>query len=82
MEIGELEITRLELKYCERCGALWFRQRGTGEVYCAACTSEVSTFSLLGRRIGRPRLPINGKLELGSCDASVPFMGCGGEGQA
>ena len=28
---------RVELKYCERCGGLWMRPRGTDGVYCASC---------------------------------------------
>ena len=28
----------LELKYCEQCGGLWLRRRGSEECYCAACT--------------------------------------------
>ena len=27
----------LELKYCERCGGLWLRVTGSGQIYCAAC---------------------------------------------
>lgn len=27
----------LELKYCEQCGGLWLRRRGSEECYCAAC---------------------------------------------
>ncbi len=27
----------LELKYCEQCGGLWLRPRGSDECYCAAC---------------------------------------------
>ena len=27
----------LELKYCEQCGGLWLRRRGSQECYCAAC---------------------------------------------
>lgn len=27
----------LELKYCEQCGGLWLRPRGSGQCYCAAC---------------------------------------------
>jgi hypothetical protein len=27
----------LELKYCERCGALWLRPAGGGQIYCASC---------------------------------------------
>lgn len=27
----------LELKYCEQCGGLWLRSRGSADCYCAAC---------------------------------------------
>jgi hypothetical protein len=26
-----------ELKYCERCGGLWLRPVGGGQIYCVAC---------------------------------------------
>jgi Zn-finger nucleic acid-binding protein len=26
-----------ELKYCERCGGLWLRPMGGGQIYCRAC---------------------------------------------
>lgn len=63
MAIEGWEIIRLELKYCERCGGLWLRQRGVGGVYCAGCSSELPTFPLCGRRISRPRLPNHGNFE-------------------
>ena len=28
---------QFELKYCERCGGLWLRPAGGGQVYCVAC---------------------------------------------
>jgi hypothetical protein len=31
----------LELKYCERCGALWFRECGGGRTYCDRCLPEL-----------------------------------------
>jgi Zn-finger nucleic acid-binding protein len=31
----------LELKYCERCGGLWLRPAGSGQVYCASCGREM-----------------------------------------
>jgi hypothetical protein len=36
-----LEIIRLELKYCERCGGLWMRTLGSGEVYCSLCVAQM-----------------------------------------
>ena len=82
MEIEDLEITRLELKYCERCGALWLRRRGTGKVYCEACTSEIPNFPLCGRRPSRPHLPVNEQIEIESQDGAVRFLICGGRGSA
>ena len=37
--IGRLEgrEIQVELKYCERCGGLWLRPRGTDGVYCSSC---------------------------------------------
>ena len=34
MEGSEIQV---ELKYCERCGGLWLRPRGTNGVYCTGC---------------------------------------------
>ena len=28
---------RLELKICERCGALWFRPESRAWIYCVGC---------------------------------------------
>ena len=50
MEIEGLEIVRLELKYCERCGGLWMRTWGTEEVYCPACAVQMS-----GSSCGSPK---------------------------
>ena len=35
MNIEDPEAIQLELKYCERCGALWLRLRGAQQIYCA-----------------------------------------------
>lgn len=32
----------LELKYCERCGGLWLRPVRGGQIYCRACSREMS----------------------------------------
>ena len=41
MEVDEVEIIELELKYCERCGGLWLRTCGSERVYCGPCADKV-----------------------------------------
>lgn len=42
---------QLELKYCERCGGLWLRPKGSGLVLCSGCTRVMTgrLWSQLGR---------------------------------
>jgi hypothetical protein len=47
----------LELKYCERCGGLWLRPVGSGEVFCAKCAREVAEPMRHRTEISYPRLP-------------------------
>jgi hypothetical protein len=51
-----------ELKYCERCGALWVRPLGMEEVYCAACVAETTGGSPL-KRLRKPRLTLNHSID-------------------
>ncbi len=37
MEPLEAGSIQLELKYCERCGALWLRPQGSDLVFCGSC---------------------------------------------
>jgi hypothetical protein len=32
---------QFELKYCERCGGLWLRPVGGGQIYCVRCAKEM-----------------------------------------
>jgi hypothetical protein len=41
IERDEADAVRMELKYCERCGGLWFRKGGGGQVYCDRCLPEL-----------------------------------------
>lgn len=81
MESEGLEITRLELKYCERCGRLWLRQRGTGKVHCGLCASETSNFPLCGHRINRSRL-LGERFDIESQDETERINVYGGWGHA
>ena len=38
MQDVKSEFIQLELKYCERCGALWVRAAGSEVVFCGACS--------------------------------------------
>ena len=78
METEGLEIIRLELKYCERCGGLWMRTRGTGEVFCPSCALEMSD-APIGRRRRRPHLLVSDSVELkGQCEELWAVCGEGG----
>ena len=57
------EVIQLELKYCERCGALWLRLRGTQEIYCAPCDLEMLDWHSTRTSTSRPRMPRNQKME-------------------
>jgi hypothetical protein len=48
MEIDDLNIILLELKYCERCGGLWLRVRGRQDAYCGPCAAQMSGLALPG----------------------------------
>jgi len=42
---GELQAARVELKYCEACGALWLRPRGSDAPYCRRCENVMAELS-------------------------------------
>jgi hypothetical protein len=63
MEVEGVEIIRLELKYCERCGGLWMRLYGSAEAYCPPCAVQMSQVPLRGGK-SKPRLPINHECEV------------------
>lgn len=42
MESLEDVLVPMELKYCERCGGLWFRERDAVEVYCPGCVPQMA----------------------------------------
>jgi len=41
-EEGDKKLVRLEVKYCERCGRMWFRTLGSNEVYCQTCVGAIA----------------------------------------
>jgi hypothetical protein len=59
MEIDQCEIIQLELKYCERCGGLWMRERGSELRYCPPCASQLALYPVPRKRGPKARLPRN-----------------------
>ena len=54
----EGEKTGLELTYCERCGVLWIRPQGDGEVYCMSCRARMADMPRpVGECSSKPRMP-------------------------
>ena len=49
---------RVELKYCERCGGLWVRECGAGEVYCGNCRAQVADLPIPKKKPHRVGLPV------------------------
>jgi hypothetical protein len=47
----------LELKYCERCGGLWLRPVGSGQMFCVRCAGQVAEPLTRRQEISYPRLP-------------------------
>ena len=65
MEIAELEVIELELKYCERCGGLWLRRRDAKEVYCPPCVPQMLRCAIRRPRKSKSRLPLSDDIEIG-----------------
>jgi len=42
---GELQVIRMELKYCEACGALRLRPHGSNAPYCGRCARVMTELS-------------------------------------
>jgi ribosomal protein L37AE/L43A len=38
MEVQGVDAIQMELKYCERCGALWLRLTGSDLIFCSPCS--------------------------------------------
>jgi hypothetical protein len=73
MEVDEARQSEVELKYCESCGALWFRPRGVEEVYCVACMPKMAEFPVGRPRRNGPRMPLapSEDVEIEGCVAEL-----------
>lgn len=47
---------RVQLKICEGCGCLWYRDQNQGSVYCRGCEEKLKDFPTpeSRKRRGRP----------------------------
>ena len=52
---------RVELKYCERCGSLWLRECGGGQIYCENCIPKVDELPAPRQTRTAPRLPVSNR---------------------
>ena len=67
MEIDEQVIVEVELKYCERCGALWLRVAGDTEVYCEACIPQVARLPAVRKRKQVERVMVHSDTDMEAC---------------
>jgi uncharacterized Zn finger protein (UPF0148 family) len=58
MESNETTGLKLELKYCEGCGALLAREVGSGTTYCAVCQRQLVEMELPRFVQSRPRMHV------------------------
>jgi len=52
MEEREGVFEGMELKYCERCGGLWLRRRGSEGAFCSTCEPKMEGLPEGGRKTG------------------------------
>jgi ribosomal protein L37AE/L43A len=69
---GESVVVRVELKYCEHCGGLWVRERGTGEVYCEKCQAKVAELPAPKKNPARVMLPLQSHSAIDECGTGIP----------
>jgi hypothetical protein len=53
MENWEQYALKLELKYCERCGGLWLRPKGSDLSFCAGCAKALAGLVAVWPRAGQ-----------------------------
>ncbi len=71
LKSDEKNEVRVELKYCERCGGLWVRERGTGVVYCEKCQPEVADLPIPKKKPQRLVLPVRSHTEVEEYEVEV-----------
>ena len=80
MESLEDVLVPMELKYCERCGGLWFRERDAAEVYCPGCVPQMAEMPKPKRK-RMLVVAVNSVEEIEGCLAELAAV-CGEGGKA
>jgi hypothetical protein len=75
MDKFENRAMHLELKYCERCGALWLRPKGSDLIFCVGCAKAMAGLVPLWPR--GPQVPSTCQRQEGA-DQDGAFWGEGG----
>ena len=75
---------KLELKYCERCGGLWLRPVGGGQIYCVTCGREMAQLPPASKVLDTAQLPQGPRWDeddggIGERDEGVDLDAMGGE---
>ena len=78
MERLEDVLVPMELKYCERCGGLWFRAKDAAEVYCPGCVPKMADMPKPKRVLV---VAVNSVDEIEGCLAELAAV-CGEGGNA
>lgn len=60
----------LQVKVCEGCGMLWFREQNRGDVYCNKCVHKLADFPSPGSRKLRGRKSSQLRVDATTADAS------------
>ena len=76
MEKIDNNAIQMELKYCERCGGLWLRIRGSEIVYCPPCSMIMAGITRDSRCLEHSR---TGVLLSDGFEAENTFWGEGGQ---
>lgn len=82
MQIDDMAVVLLDLKYCERCGGLWLRERGSGDVLCRPCSLQIESWFEYEIRRGRPMLPGRPFIASRSTDCNEQVLVCSPGGHA
>lgn len=46
VSLETLQMSSMELKYCERCGNIWLRRSGSARTQCAPCAAAETSLRL------------------------------------